>query len=136
MQPAYSVILFTASGAGLGLLAWLVLLALLGAIPVERWLGFIGLASSFVLVAGGLLASSMHLGRHACAWRAPSQWRTSWLSREGVMVMAARDGPWRQAEVLRDPWVQLENGLDCTKEKPTSVPTTPGKVYSTRFIPL
>src|SRR5215831_9066918 len=39
----------------------------------------------------------------------------------------ANDGPWRQAEVLQDPWVQLLNGLDCTKEKPTSVPTTPEK---------
>jgi hypothetical protein len=29
--------------------------------------------------------------------------------------------------VLQDPWVQLQNGLDCTKEKPTSVPTTPEK---------
>jgi sulfite dehydrogenase (quinone) subunit SoeC len=89
MHPAYSVILFTtASGAGLGLLTWLALLALLGAVPVERWLGFTGFASSFVLVAGGLLSSTRHLGRPERAWRALSQWRTSWLSREGVMVIA------------------------------------------------
>jgi hypothetical protein len=31
---------------------------------------------------------------------------------------------WRQAEVLQEPRVQLSDGLDCTKEKPTSVPTT------------
>ena len=36
----------------------------------------------------------------------------------------ADDGPWRQGEVLKGPRVQLENGLDCTKENPTSVPTT------------
>jgi hypothetical protein len=35
----------------------------------------------------------------------------------------AIDDPWRQAEVLQEPRVQLQNGLDCTKEKPTSVPT-------------
>src|SRR5262245_2109544 len=34
-------------------------------------------------------------------------------------------GPWRQAEVLQEPRVQLSNGLDSTKGKPTSVPTTP-----------
>jgi sulfite dehydrogenase (quinone) subunit SoeC len=105
MHPAYSVILFTtASGAGLGLLTWLALLALMGAVPVERWLGFTGLASSFVLVAGGLLASTMHLGRPERAWRALSQWRTSWLSREGVMVIATAG----LALVLAVGWVFLE----------------------------
>ena len=44
MHPAYSVILFTtASGAGLGLLAWLALLGMLDAVPAERWLGLAGL---------------------------------------------------------------------------------------------
>jgi DMSO reductase anchor subunit len=106
MHPAYSVILFTtASGAGLGLLAWLALLALVGAVPVQRWLGFVGLASAFVLVAGGLLASTMHLGRPERAWRAFSQWRTSWLSREGVMVVATVV----PAGVLGIGWVVLES---------------------------
>jgi len=31
----------------------------------------------------------------------------------------ANDGPWRQAEVLQDPQVQLINRLECTKEYPT-----------------
>ena len=35
----------------------------------------------------GLLASTLHLGRPERAWRAMSQWRTSWLSREGVMSL-------------------------------------------------
>jgi DMSO reductase anchor subunit len=105
MYPAYSVILFTtASGAGLGLLTWLALFALLGVIPVERWLGFTGLASSFVLVAGGLLSSTMHLGRPERAWRALSQWRTSWLSREGVMVIATAG----LALVLAIGWLYFE----------------------------
>jgi DMSO reductase anchor subunit len=37
---------------------------------------------------GGLLASTFHLGNPQRAWRAMSQWRTSWLSREGVMAIA------------------------------------------------
>jgi hypothetical protein len=42
----------------------------------------------------------------------------------------ADDGPWRQGEVLKGPRVQLRNGLDCTKENPTSVPTTRGSLVS------
>ncbi len=37
-----------------------------------------------VLASLGLIASTFHLGRPERAWRAISQWRTSWLSREGV----------------------------------------------------
>src|SRR5262245_59961623 len=44
-------------------------------------------------------------------------------------------GPWRQAEVLQEPRVQLSNGLDSTKGKPTSVPTTLEQ-SSARFHPL
>src|SRR5690242_6736277 len=89
MHPAYSVILFTtSSGAGLGLLTWLALLGMADAIPPYRWLGLAGLASAFLLVAGGLAASTAHLGRPERAWRAFSQWRTSWLSREGVLALA------------------------------------------------
>lgn len=104
MHPAYSVILFTtSSGAGLGLLAWLALFAVSGAVPPYRWLGLAGLASAFLLVAGGLAASTAHLGRPERAWRAFSQWRTSWLSREGVMAVATV----APAAVLAIGWVLL-----------------------------
>jgi DMSO reductase anchor subunit len=87
MHPAYSVILFTtASGAGYGLLALASLLALLGVIPPERWLGFAIFGIAFGLVTLGLLSSTFHLGRPERAWRAFSQWRSSWLSREGVIA--------------------------------------------------
>src|SRR5262249_38040142 len=106
MHPAYSVILFTtSSGAGLGLLAWLALLRMMDAIPPYRWLGLAGLACSFLLVAGGLAASTAHLGRPERAWRAFSQWRTSWLSRKGVMAV----GTIAPAAVLAIGWVLLEN---------------------------
>lgn len=89
MHPAYSVILFTtASGAGYGLLIWLALLTAAGALPADRLLGLVGLGLALGLVTLGLLASTAHLGRPERAWRAFSQWRTSWLSREGVAAVA------------------------------------------------
>ena len=89
MHPAYSVILFTtASGAGYGLLMLLGLGAALGVLPPDRGLGLSGLGLALALVTAGLLSSTAHLGRPERAWRALSQWRTSWLSREGVLALA------------------------------------------------
>lgn len=89
MHPAGSVILFTtASGAGYGLLALLGLLGPAGLVPQGRWFGFTGLGIALALVTAGLLASTFHLGHPERAWRAVSQWRSSWLSREGVMALA------------------------------------------------
>jgi sulfite dehydrogenase (quinone) subunit SoeC len=89
MHPAYSVILFTtASGAGYGLLVGLALGALAGRVPLDPVLGLAGFAIAFALITAGLLASTAHLGRPERAWRAFSQWRTSWLSREGVLALA------------------------------------------------
>ncbi len=89
MHPAYSVILFTtASGAGYGLLFWLAVLAFAGAVPANVTTGLLGLGLAFALITAGLLSSTAHLGRPERAWRAFSQWRTSWLSREGVLAVA------------------------------------------------
>ena len=88
MHPAKSVILFTtASGAGYGLLAWLGILAFLGLLPADRGLGLAGFGLGLGLVVTGLLASTFHLGHPERAWRALSQWRSSWLSREGVAAV-------------------------------------------------
>src|SRR5690554_2596577 len=84
MHPAYSVILFTTtSGAGYGLLALLGLTAATEA-ALPRIGGLIALLLALGLITFGLLASTFHLGRPERAWWAFSQWRTSWLSREGV----------------------------------------------------
>ncbi|WP_417524899.1 dimethyl sulfoxide reductase anchor subunit family protein [Marinovum sp.] len=89
MHPAYSVILFTtSSGAGYGLLFWLSLAHVLGAQPVTGWSFFAGLFIALGLITLGLLSSTFHLGRPERAWRALSQWRSSWLSREGVVAVA------------------------------------------------
>lgn len=85
MHPAFSVVFFTiATGAGYGLLALLGVLGGADAIPADFWLGLIGLGLALGLIAAGLLSSAGHLGRPERAWRAFSQWRSSWLSREGV----------------------------------------------------
>ncbi|MEO5565156.1 MAG: DmsC/YnfH family molybdoenzyme membrane anchor subunit, partial [Luteimonas sp.] len=86
MHPALSVILFTTlSGAGYGLLAWAALAALGGGTSARALL--VSTLLALVLASVGLLASFWHLGKPLRAWRAFSQWRTSWLSREGVAAV-------------------------------------------------
>jgi DMSO reductase anchor subunit len=46
------------------------------------------LAVGVVAAVAGLLCSVGHLGKPLRAWRAFSQWRTSWLSREGIVSLA------------------------------------------------
>jgi DMSO reductase anchor subunit len=88
MHPAFSVIFFTtASGAGYGLLAWLGIFGALGLLPADRWFGVVAFGIAFGLVSAGLLSSTFHLGHPERAWRALTQWKTSWLSREGVMAI-------------------------------------------------
>ena len=83
MHPALSVIFFTTlSGAGYGLLCWAALAALGGSAAPRTLL--VATLLALVLATAGLLASFWHLGKPMRAWRAFSQWRTSWLSREGV----------------------------------------------------
>lgn len=89
MHPALSIIVFTvASGAGFGLLALIGVAYALGALPASGWFGAIALGAAAALAAGGLLSSTLHLGHPERAWRAFSQWRSSWLSREGVAALA------------------------------------------------
>jgi DMSO reductase anchor subunit len=85
MHPALSIVFFTtASGAGFALLLLLGLGAPLGLVPASASFGFAALAFGVVLAVAGLASSAFHLGRPERAWRAFSQWQSSWLSREGV----------------------------------------------------
>jgi sulfite dehydrogenase (quinone) subunit SoeC len=85
MHPALSIVFFTtASGAGFALLLLLGIGVPLGLLPSNAGFGFAALAIAVLLAAGGLASSVFHLGRPERAWRAFSQWRSSWLSREGV----------------------------------------------------
>lgn len=90
MKPALSVIFFTVlSGAGYGLWCWLGAALAAGVYPRTGSDVLVPLAFGFVLVTAGLLASTSHLGRPERAWRALSQWSSSWLSREGIASLAA-----------------------------------------------
>jgi sulfite dehydrogenase (quinone) subunit SoeC len=93
MNPAWSVILLTTlTGAGQGLF-----LALCGTefaaavepggMPPARFF-VAGSALSFAFLGGGLVASFFHLGHPERAWRSAAMWRTSWLSREVIVLPA------------------------------------------------
>lgn len=85
MKPASSVLLLTTlTGFGYGLLAWLALFTLCDGLPDSRWFMPVAVVIALGFASAGLAASTMHLGRPERAWRAFSQWRSSWLSREGV----------------------------------------------------
>ena len=85
MHPAPSIILFTSlSGLGFGLLALLGL----GYPAVTGWAAFAFFAIGYVLAVGGLISSTLHLGHPERALKAFTQWRSSWLSREGWLAVA------------------------------------------------
>ena len=86
MHPALSIILFTTlSGSGLGL-GFLLGVSVVGSTPLAV---ATAAAISIGLAGCGLIASVFHLRRPSRAWRALSQWRTSWLSREGIIAPLA-----------------------------------------------
>jgi DMSO reductase anchor subunit len=88
MNPAYSVIFFTvSSGAGYGLLALLGLVGNAHGRASSPGFAITAIAVALVLITAGLLSSTAHLGRPERAWRAFSQWRSSWLSREGIAAV-------------------------------------------------
>ncbi|ALJ38897.1 dimethyl sulfoxide reductase anchor subunit [Azospirillum brasilense] len=108
MHPAFSIIFFTsAAGAGYGLLALLGLLAPFGLLPASPLFSLAALALALGLVVAGLLSSLAHLGRPERAWRALSQWRSSWLSREGVAAVAT----FLPAGVFAIAWFFLGGGV-------------------------
>jgi DMSO reductase anchor subunit len=87
MRPAWSVILLTTLiGAGQGL--FLALATIEVFFREERTFFVGGAAASLVLLAAGLIASFFHLGHPERAWRSAAMWRTSWLSREVIVLPA------------------------------------------------
>ncbi|MDH5633971.1 MAG: dimethyl sulfoxide reductase anchor subunit [Gammaproteobacteria bacterium] len=91
MHPAFSVVfLTTLIGAGQGLFLALYTgesYSVLNLLPPQNSLFYtIGSLVAFVLLVTGLLASFFHLGHPERAWRAAARWRTSWLSREVIVL--------------------------------------------------
>lgn len=86
MHPAFSLIAFsTLSGLGFGAMIWLGI----GLGPDRGAFGWLAVIVAFLAAVGGLLASTRHLMRPDRARFAFSQWRSSWLSREAVLAVAA-----------------------------------------------
>jgi len=93
MHPAFSVVfLTTLIGAGQGLFLALYTAqsyAVVGLLPAQESRFYVvGSLIALLLLAGGLIASFFHLGRPERAWRAATRWRTSWLSREVIVLPA------------------------------------------------
>jgi DMSO reductase anchor subunit len=89
VKPAWSVILFTVvAGFGQGLAVALSFGVMVEAIDPHGFGFSAALACSIALMLAGLASSFLHLGHPMRAWRAAAMWRTSWLSRE-VIVMPA-----------------------------------------------
>ena len=93
MHPAFSVIfLTTLIGVGQGLF--------LALFTVESYAAFdllppqasrfyaLGSALALGFLVAGLIASFFHLGHPERAWRSAAKWRTSWLSREVIVLPA------------------------------------------------
>ena len=84
MHPAPSIIFFTVfSGLGFGLMFFLGL----GMPDVSGFTAFVFFAIAYALAVGGLISSTFHLGNPQRALKAFSQWRSSWLSREGCLAV-------------------------------------------------
>jgi DMSO reductase anchor subunit len=105
MNPAFSVVLFTTiSGAAQGLVVALALARLIGVTWSPNF-GSMALLVAEAMLLTGLGASFAHLGRPERAWRAVLMWRTSWLSREVIVLPAfiGVTGLW---------WLVLSAGID------------------------
>ena len=110
MNPAWSIILFTTmAGSAQGLVVALAVACLAGADLGRAFVGGL-LAAATVLLVAALVASFFHLGHRMRAWRAALMWRTSWMSRE-VIVLPAFIGliaiwfviaQWGEPSALRD----------------------------------
>jgi len=88
VNPAFSVIFFTTlAGSAQGLVVALAL-ATLGGVAVGAGFAATMLAVAGAMLVAGLGCSFLHLGRPERAWRAATMWRTSWLSREVIVLPA------------------------------------------------
>jgi DMSO reductase anchor subunit len=87
VRPAWSVLLLTTLiGAGQGLFLAAFAADLL--LRAERQFVLAGAVIPLVLLTAGLTASFFHLGHPERAWRSAAMWRTSWLSREVIVLPA------------------------------------------------
>lgn len=88
MKPALSIILFTTlAGAAQGLVVVVAAGSLLGARMPAAFMAA-ALWTAVVMLVAALVASFFHLGHPGRAWRTVLMWRTSWMSREVIVLPA------------------------------------------------
>jgi len=88
MRPAASIVLFTTlAGTAQGVLVCIAVAQLAG-VNVAPSLALAAVGGAEILLAVALLASFFHLGQKMRAWRAALMWRTSWMSREVIVLPA------------------------------------------------
>lgn len=80
------MLLTTLIGAGQGLFLALYAAQVVGAGGSAMFVP--GAALALLMLGGGLAASFFHLGHPERAWRSAAMWRTSWLSREVIVLPA------------------------------------------------
>ena len=93
MHPAFSVVfLTTLIGAAQGLFLALYTAQSYAAVELlpaqDARFYVLGSLIALALLIGGLVASFFHLGHPERAWRSAARWRTSWLSREVIVLPA------------------------------------------------
>ena len=87
MRPQFSIIFFTTLvGMAQGLLFFLALSNLYSQATPNTFLINLALPVAFIILSLSLVASFFHLGHPERAWRAAMMWRTSWLSREVIVL--------------------------------------------------
>jgi DMSO reductase anchor subunit len=125
MHPAPSIIVFTVlSGLGYGLAVMLGL----DLLDADSSAARIGHVLALLLIGFGLTSSLLHLGNPQRAWRALSQWRSSWLSREGVLAILTF------APLLAGAWFSLFEGVYRAPVAILSVAGSLATVYCTSMI--
>ena len=89
MKPALSVIFFTvSSGAGLGLLVWLLIASLMADhIRMDGATFYKGGLIAGLFITAGLVSSTLHLANRKNAIYSLTRIKTSWLSREGLLAL-------------------------------------------------
>ena len=75
------------SGTGYGIIICLSYFALISELNFEYNFKLSLIIISFIFITLGLLSSTLHLGHPERALRSFSQWRSSWLSREGLAAV-------------------------------------------------
>ncbi len=87
MHPSFSLIFFTTlAGMAQGLLVFIGIMSIGNSGLPDDFLVLLALPISLALLMIGLIASMFHLGHPERAWRAVLMWRTSWLSREVIVL--------------------------------------------------